>query len=141
MAGLNRYECQVCGHLGDYIADQDSRPWHCDEEMVWTPNASAALDAKASFQETVVESGGRTYTVDSLHAMRKIERETERLAADRAGQPLVWRDYSQDKSNFDQHTLVKHMDRPVGGYADGTTGVDGKKFRKIVSDRPKKSIV
>lgn len=139
--GMNRYECGVCGHLGDYVATKDTRPWHCDAEMVWTPDRSAAVDH--AFDAFTVSNGARTFTVDSLHTLRRTEAETERMSRNRDGEALVWRDYSQDKSNGDVHTLAPggHLDRPVTGWAEGTTGVDLKRFKKIVSDAPKDSIL
>lgn len=43
--------------------------------------------------------------VDSLHTLRKIERETEKAWADGLGQPLRWRAYANDHSNQDRNTF------------------------------------
>lgn len=71
-----------------------------------------------------MQSGNRTFKVDSLHAMRQIERQTEQMHRNGEGQPLVWRDYSQNRSNFDSHTLAKHTTRPMDaqeGFRGGVT--------------------
>jgi hypothetical protein len=136
VAARNDFLCEQCGHHAEYWATRATAPSHCGQTMIWAPTRSAALDAKESFQETTIDSGDRVFKVDSLHAMRRIERETEQMARNGEGQPLVWRDYSQNRSNFDQHTLAKSIDRPVTGYAEGTTtGVDGTKFKKGVGDQ------
>ena len=103
--------------------------------MVWAPQpGSYAIDAREPFHKFEVECGGSMRRVESLHDMRKIERESEVRSRNGEGQPMVWRDWSQDQSNFDKHTLAKQIDRPVTGYADGTTGVDGSKFQKRVGE-------
>jgi hypothetical protein len=44
-------------------------------------------------------------TVDSLKKLRDIERDSEQRFRDGEGQPVVWRRWSQDKSNQDVHTI------------------------------------
>lgn len=120
----NDFLCEVCGHSAEYWATRATAPSHCGQTMVWAPSRSAAVDAKESFQETFVESGGRRFKVDSLHAMRQIEKTTEQMHRNGEGQPLVWRDYSQTRSNFDTHTLAKHTTRPMDaqeGFRGGVT--------------------
>ena len=135
----NDFLCETCGHYGEYWATRATAPSHCGQTMVWAPSRSAAVDAKESFHETFVESGGRRFKVDSLHAMRKIERETEQLSRNGEGQPLVWRDYSQTRSNFDQHTLAKNPLRSMdtqegfrGGVTDLPVGGDVKRGPEVV---------
>lgn len=62
---------------------------------------------------------GRVITreIDSLHALRKVERESEQRARNGEGQPLVWRDYAQERSNRDRHTLAKDPADPHGAQA------------------------
>ena len=101
----------------------------CGNRMDWIPQVGA-MDAKEpSFQSTVTINGKAT-TVGSLHQMRQIERETEQQARNGEGQRLVWRDYSQNSSNKDVHTLAKRMDRSMDTqdtYAGGMSSVDKKK--------------
>jgi hypothetical protein len=47
--------------------------------------------------------------IDSLHKLRQVERESEKMAADGVGQPMVWRRYSQDRSNQDQSALHRSL--------------------------------
>lgn len=124
----NDFRCATCGYWAEYWATRATAPSHCGQTMEWFPSRAPGVDAKESFEETVVTSGNRSFKVDSLHAMRKIERETEQLARNGEGQPLVWRDYSQTRSNFDQHTLAKNPLRSMDSQ-------DG--FRGGVSDLPK----
>lgn len=49
--------------------------------------------------------GFRQETVASLHDIRRLERESEIREANGEGRRMVWRDYSQDGSNRDRHTL------------------------------------
>ena len=126
----NDFRCDTCGHHATYQSTRATAPWHCDLEMVWAPMTSAAVDAKESFNASDLQSGDRTFHIDSLHAMRKAEAASEQLARNGEGQPLVWRDYSQTRSNFDVHTLAKRLDRPMDAqesYAGGMSGVDKKK--------------
>ena len=101
----------------------------CGNRMDWLPQVGS-MDAKEPFQQTTVDVGGVPTTIGSLHQMRRIERETEQRARNGEGQRLVWRDYSQNRSNTDVHTLAKRMDRSMdtqNGYEGGMTGVDKKK--------------
>lgn len=75
------------------------------------------MDAKEPFQEFEVEvpqpdGTHKAVLVDSLRKMRQIEHETEGRAKNGEGQPMIWRDYSQDQSNFDKHTLGE-IDPPL----------------------------
>ncbi len=136
------FTCATCGLSGTFWAYVSDPPVHCDQPMTWTPRpGSFAIDAREPFQQFETDVAGEKRRVGSLHDMRLIENETEKRARNGEGQPMVWRDYSQDKSNFDVHTLAPRMDRPVTGYAEGTTGVDGSKFKKTVGAGPKESIV
>lgn len=81
----------------------------CGSLLVWIPQI-ARMDAYEPFQKfevTVAKPGGGTEVVciDSLHKLRSVERESEVRARNGEGQPLIWRDYAQDQSNKDVHTL------------------------------------
>jgi hypothetical protein len=45
--------------------------------------------------------------VDSLSKIRQLEHDSEQRARDGEGQHLVWRDYSQDRSNRHEHAIAK----------------------------------
>lgn len=67
-----------------------------------------ALEPMQEF-ETVVEDGHGGHKVehiDSLAKLRKVERESEVRYRNGVGRPLVWRDYSNDRSNRDVHTIA-----------------------------------
>jgi hypothetical protein len=119
--------CEVCGEVfpdqylplytlpeprirDGYRVTQDfDRPIHCGQEVILLP-PRVVMDAKEPFQQFQVEipqpdGSHRAVTVGSLRQMRQIERASEQAARNGEGQPLVWRDYSQDRSNFDKHTL------------------------------------
>ena len=101
----------------------------CDREMDWLPQVGGMDAREPSFQSTV-SINGRETTIGSLHQMRQIERQTEQQARNGEGQRLVWRDYSQNASNKDVHTLAKRMDRSMDTqdtYAGGMRSVDKKK--------------
>ena len=101
----------------------------CDQVMDWIPQVGG-MDAREPSFQTTVSINGRETTVGSLHQMRQIERATEQQARNGEGQRLVWRDYSQNSSNKDVHTLAKRMDRSMDTqdtYAGGMSSVDKKK--------------
>lgn len=59
----------------------------------------------AVVEDPASPSGYRTVTVDSLATIRKLERESEQRERNGEGRRMVWRDFSQDASNRDRHTL------------------------------------
>jgi hypothetical protein len=97
-----------------------------------------AVDAYEPFGEfsTSVEDGRggyRTEHIDSLAKLRKVERESEQRYRNGEGRPMAWRDYSQDRSNRDVHSLMadpseaptksaKLKVRAVGGEPTGDLG-------------------
>lgn len=118
----NDFLCEVCGHYGEYWATRATAPSHCGQVMTWAPSRPPAVDAKEPFQQFDVEINGQRHHVGSLHQMRQIERQAEQAARNGEGQPHIWRDYSNDRTNFDVHTLAKHTTRPMSaqdGYAGG----------------------
>jgi hypothetical protein len=113
---LHDFWCQVCGQvLTDVNVPIDlgaraGAPEHCGQKTAWIP-AVGRMDAYEPFQEFVARDGAnREVVVDSLRTLRKVERESEQLARNGEGQPVAWRRYSQDKSNWDVHTLQPHFD-------------------------------
>ena len=72
--------------------------------MVWIPQIRT-MDALEPFQEFEVYDGrNQKVTIDSLHKLRKVERESEQAAANGEGQAMHWRMWSQDRSNRDVNT-------------------------------------
>lgn len=72
-----------------------------------------ALEPMQEFAVTVEDGNGgwKVETIDSLTKLRKVEAESEARARNGEGRPMVWRDYSNDTSNRDVHTLGK-TDQP-----------------------------
>lgn len=120
--------CETCHRHGTFFATPSDPPLCCDQAMVWAPRpGSFVMDAYEPGQEFDVDHNGQTFHIDSLSKLREVERQTAQQHRNGEGSPLVWRDYSQDRSNVGVHTLAKDVTQPVGGYAEGTSGVD-KKF-------------
>jgi hypothetical protein len=134
MHALNDYECAVCGVWQEHWADDTCRPTHCGQPMVWAPSRPPAVDAYEPFQQFTTDVNGVRTTIGSLSQLRQIERLTEQQARNGEGAPMVWRDYSNDRSNFDRHTLAPggNILKPVDGYAGedkGPVKVDPSIFR------------
>ena len=108
---LHDFWCQVCGQL---LVDVNvpialgavkGAPRHCDRPAAWIPQVGR-MDAYEPFQEfETVDGQNRPILIDSLTKMRKLERESEQQYRDGEGQPLVFRSYSNDRSNRDVHSL------------------------------------
>lgn len=82
----------------------------CGGQTAWIPQVGR-MDAYEPFQEfTTTDGRGKEVLVDSLHRLRKVEEEAEAAYRNGEGQPMVWRRYSQDVSNQDQHTLHRSYD-------------------------------
>ncbi len=109
----------------------------CDRRMTWIP-AIGAMDAGsgASFKSFEVTEDVRgalvTHRVDSLHDLRRIERDHEQLARNGEGRPLVWRDYSNSKTNGDVHTLSANLGDPHGV----RTGIAAHKAKQHAAGTP-----
>jgi hypothetical protein len=108
---LHDFWCQVCGQVLVDIAvpatvgAQKGAPEHCGRKTNWIPQVGR-MDAYEPFQEFETYDGqNHRVTVDSLKKLRDIERESEQQARNGEGQPLVWRHYSNDRSNRDVHAL------------------------------------
>lgn len=123
----NDFRCEQCGYHAEYWATRATAPSHCGQTMIWAPSRPPAVDAREPFHKTSLQANGRTYAIESLHDIRKAERDAEARYRNGEGQPLVWRDYSQEKSNSDRHTLAKRMDRSMDtqdGFAGGVPDID-----------------
>ena len=108
---LHDFYCPACGQvLVDVnvpieIGARLGAPEHCGRQTEWIPQVGR-MDAYEPFQEFETRDGqNRRVTVDSLHALRKVERQSEQDYRNGEGQPLVWRSYSNDASNRDVHAL------------------------------------
>lgn len=88
-------------------------------KMLWIPQAKFSLftdsdsQGAGSFAKFTLPvedpsspSGFREETVGSLQDIRRLERESERREANGEGRKMIWRDYSQDASNKDVHTIA-----------------------------------
>jgi hypothetical protein len=84
----------------------------CLSPMDWIPQIGR-IDALEPFQEFQIDVDGQSVKVESLRQLRRIERDQEHKARNGEGSPLIWRDYSQDRSNRDVHTLATRLDRPM----------------------------
>jgi hypothetical protein len=89
----------------------------CFAPMSWIPQVGR-MDALEPFHQFTVEEEVRgqtvTRSIGSLHDLRTAEREHEQLARNGEGRPLVWRDYSNNASNADVHTLSATPADPHG---------------------------
>lgn len=127
----NYYRCPRCGTLelihyrlldvgGSYwppqcratrtVEEEGFMPttFPCDARMELAPQpGDFAMDARSdggtgrSFQKFSVDVDGRAVEIDSLHALRKVERESEQRYRNGEGEPLRFRMWSQTHSNRD----------------------------------------
>lgn len=111
-----RYQCRRCE---DWQATRDTRqiPVCCGSPMAFrqwrevfppTPRFghAPAIDFRhMTPMDVPIGDGTAPVTVSSLREIRHLERESERLAADGEGQQIIFRAYSQDRSNRDLHTM------------------------------------
>lgn len=108
---LHDFWCQVCGQvLVDVNVPIDlgaikGAPAHCGTPTAWIPQVGR-MDAYEPFQAFTARDGqNREVVVNSLHKLRQIERQSEQDYRNGEGQPIVWRAYSNDRSNRDRHAL------------------------------------
>jgi hypothetical protein len=78
--------------------------------MDFAPSGGAGF--KAFTIEEDIRGRTETITIDSYAKLRQVERESEQRSRNGEGRPLVWRDYAQDKSNGDVHTLSTNLADP-----------------------------
>jgi hypothetical protein len=107
--------CSACGQL---LADVNvpiaigataGAPEHCGKKTVPIPGIGR-MDVGgvkgASFQKfEVYNHRNELVTVDSVHKLRQVERESEQAARNGEGQPLRFRMWSQDRTNRDVNTF------------------------------------
>ena len=121
---LHDFWCQTCGqvlvdvNIPIALGAVRGAPLHCGRPAAWIPQVGR-MDAYEPFQEFVARDGqNREVLVDSLHKLRQIERASEQDYRNGEGQPIVWRSYSNDRSNRDRHSL--HPDWAGGEAPDPT---------------------
>jgi len=113
---LHDFWCQVCGQvLVDInvpiaIGATAGAPLHCGQSTSWIP-FTRAMDIGAvkgaGFRGFTCRDGkGNLVEVDSLHTMRRIERESEQAYRNGEGEPIVFRRWANTDSNKDVHTLA-----------------------------------
>lgn len=74
-----------------------------------------------SIEDPASPTGYRDVPLSTLADIRRIERESEQRERNGEGQRMVWRDYSQDRSNTDVHTLGKDPSlKPPKQYSNRT---------------------
>lgn len=90
--------------------------------------------AKTTIQVEDPRGGFRNVTVGSLSDIRRLERESEQAERDGVGRRMVWRDYSQDHSNGDKHTLGEDPSmKPAKHYTNGQP-VTVRKGDPVIAD-------
>ena len=85
----------------------------CYSTMEWIPAArfdaksdgDASLHGEQGFRKFSLDVDGRSVEIDSLHTLRRIERESEQRFRNGEGEPIRVRGYSQDHSNMLQNTF------------------------------------
>lgn len=112
---LHDFWCQVCGQvLVDInvpiaIGATAGAPSHCGRQTAYIPT-TRAMDIggvkTAGFRGFTTRDGrGNPVEIDSLHTMRRVEREAEQAYRNGEGQPLVFRRWANTDSNKDVHSL------------------------------------
>lgn len=117
---LHDFYCGVCNvvlkdvNVPIAIGARAGAPAHCGRPTIWIPQVGAMdvrSDGDSTFQKFETTDGrGNPVTIDSLHKLRQVERDSEIAYRNGEGQPMVWRRYAQDGSNRDQPTLSPSYD-------------------------------
>lgn len=104
----DQYRSVLVGGSGD-------RPTcpHCGDLMVWmipVPRMDLRSDGEGksgnTFQKFTMRDGQNNLVeIDSLHTLRRIEAESEKMAADGVGQQVRVRGFAQDASNMGVNTF------------------------------------
>lgn len=77
--------------------------------------------ATIQVEDPASPTGFKAVTVGSLSDIRRLERESEQAERNGTGRRMVWRDYAQDHSNTDVHTLGTDPSmKPAKHYTNGT---------------------
>jgi hypothetical protein len=112
---LHDFFCPTCGH--DYpdvnipieIGAAAGAPLcvKCGSQTEWIPQVGRmdAANGPGFVAFDCYNSRNEPIHVSSLKQLRTIERQSEVDQRNGEGQPMVWRRYSQDRSNVHSHTL------------------------------------
>jgi hypothetical protein len=114
---VHDYYCARCGQvLVDIlvpiaIGQAAGAPIHCDQPTVPIPGIGSmdygAVKGAGFKGFTTTDARGNPVEINSLHDLRRVERESEVAHRNGEGQPMVWRRWAQNNSNADQPTLSK----------------------------------
>jgi hypothetical protein len=82
---------------------------HIGVRLEWLPQigriSAGGGPTFTSFETTGPD--GKLHRINSITELRHMEREAEKMTADGVGQPMVWRDYANDRSNRYDHAITK----------------------------------
>lgn len=124
----NHFACPVCGVLTLLVyrvADLDRMAWppgcldpDCSGILELAPQpGDFAMDVGgvkgAAFRKFTVDVDGRPTEIDSLHTLRRVERESEQRYRNGEGEPLHFRMWHQDRSNRDVNTFGEAPTPPL----------------------------
>lgn len=116
--------CPICKNVDDSAAGL--------VKMDWIPQIGrmSAGNGPTFTKFECHDATGRRVTVDSISALRAIERESEKMAADGRGEGrMVWRDLANDRSNRDDHAITKAWE--PADYPGTPTTADFAKLRMV----------
>lgn len=111
------YFCTRCGQvLLDVmvpiaIGQAAGAPDHCGQKAQPIPGIGrmdyGAVKGAAFKSFHTTDGRGNPVFIDSTRKLRQVEKESEQMARDGVGQPMVFRHWAQDPGNLDQPTLSK----------------------------------
>jgi hypothetical protein len=109
------YLCARCGTAKRIRADHPVHPTCCTLDMQWkrtttmvdppAPRFGKAPGIDCRVTNPIVVPIGGGIKFESLHDLRRFERESEMLANEGIGQPYRIRGYSQDHGNMEKNTF------------------------------------
>lgn len=133
MCPLHDFRCSTCGTVVEDVyrsateGAQFDPPIHCEAPMIWLPQVGrfSAFHESEKFTTTIEDpsapSGHRVVEIDSLQTIRRLERESEQAERNGEGRRMVWRDYANNRSNIDRHTIMPDPSLPLPrAYSNGT---------------------
>jgi hypothetical protein len=111
------YYCAVCGQVlvnvmvPIAIGQIKGAPIHCAQRAVPIPGIGSmdygAVKGAGFKGFSTTDGRGQPVQVNSLRDLRRLEKESEQMARDGVGQPMVFRRWAQEDTNKDQPTLSK----------------------------------
>lgn len=138
MPKYGNYTCPTCnGLLREYPVEFGTTftagaplcPW-CEipVRLDWMPQigriSAGGGPTFTSFETTGPD--GKLTRINSITELRAMERRAEQMARNGEGQPMIWRDFSNDVSNKDEHAIHKHW------APDDYPGIPGKAQREAL---------